>query len=58
MLVLAVATPAVFALETPIGKPQIRAGMEIAAVYLQPVAMEPDGMMRRASEADIHLEAD
>ncbi|HET9046301.1 MAG TPA: iron transporter [Casimicrobiaceae bacterium] len=58
MLVLAVAAPAARALETPIGKPQIRAGMEIAAVYLQPVAMEPDGMMRRASEADIHLEAD
>lgn len=46
------------ALEVPIGKPQIRSGMEIAAVYLQPVPMEPDGMMRRVAESDIHLEAD
>lgn len=46
------------ALEVPIGKPQHQAGMEVAAVYLQPVAMEPDGMMRRAADSDIHLEAD
>ena len=46
------------ALETPIGKPQRQAGMEIAAVYLQPVSMEPAGMMRAAAESDIHLEAD
>lgn len=46
------------ALEYPIGMPQQRAGMEIAAVYLQPVSMEPDGMMRKAEESDIHLEAD
>jgi len=46
------------ALEYPIGKPQQRAGMEIAAVYLQPVAMEPEGMMRNASESDVHMEAD
>ena len=52
-----VALPAL-ALETPIGKAQIRAGMEIAAVYLQPVAMDPEGMMRRAADSDIHLEAD
>jgi periplasmic iron binding protein len=52
-----VAAPAC-ALEVPIGKPQVRAGMEIAAVYLQPVAMEPEGMMRRAADSDIHLEAD
>ena len=55
---LAMACGSTLALETPIGKPQIRAGMEIAAVYLQPVAMEPDGMMRRAADSDIHLEAD
>jgi hypothetical protein len=36
------------ALEYPIGTPQQRNGMEIAAVYLQPVVMEPDGMMRKA----------
>lgn len=52
-----VASPA-FALEYPIGKPQHQAGMEIAAVYLQPVPMEPAGMMRAVAESDIHLEAD
>ena len=46
------------AAEYPIGKPQIKNGMEVAAVYLQPVKMEPDGMMRKAEESDIHLEAD
>ena len=52
-----VAAPAA-ALEMPIGKPQRQAGMEIAAVYLQPVPMEPAGMMRAVTESDIHLEAD
>ena len=51
------ATPAL-ALEYPIGTPQQRAGMEIAAVYLQPIEMEPEGMMRKATESDIHIEAD
>lgn len=46
------------AAEYPIGTPQHRHGMEIGAVYLQPVAMEPDGMMRKASESDVHIEAD
>jgi uncharacterized protein involved in high-affinity Fe2+ transport len=46
------------ALEYPIGTPQQRAGMEIAAVYLQPVVMEPEGMMKKAEDADIHIEAD
>jgi len=46
------------AVEYPIGTPQQRAGMEIAAVYLQAVTMEPDGMMRKAEESDIHMEAD
>lgn len=49
---------AVPTVEYPIGRPQQRAGIEIAAVYLQPVQMEPDGMMRKASESDIHIEAD
>ncbi len=44
--------------EYPIGKPALRDGMEIGAVYLQPVTMEPEGMMLKASEADVHLEAD
>jgi uncharacterized protein involved in high-affinity Fe2+ transport len=51
------AAPAV-ALEYPIGTPQNLAGMEVAAVYLQAIDMEPEGHMRRAAESDIHLEAD
>jgi uncharacterized protein involved in high-affinity Fe2+ transport len=52
--------PAASAKEYPIGKPQIvsPAGMEVAAVYLQPVEMEPAGMMRAAKDSDVHLEAD
>lgn len=46
------------AIEYPIGAPQQRNGMEIGAVYLQAVAMEPDGMMRKAEDSDIHIEAD
>jgi len=46
------------AIEYPIGTPQNQAGMEIGAVYLQPIEMEPEGMMRKASESDVHLEAD
>ena len=46
------------ALEYPIGSPQQMAGMEVAAVYLQAVEMEPEGHMRKAAESDVHLEAD
>lgn len=46
------------ALEYPIGTPHNVAGMEIAALYLQAIDMEPQGMMRKAIESDIHLEAD
>lgn len=46
------------AVEYPIGTPQQRYGMEIAAVYLQPVEMEPEGMMRPAKDSDLHMEAD
>ena len=46
------------ALEYPIGSPKHLAGMEVAAVYLQAVEMEPEGHMRKATESDIHLEAD
>jgi len=49
---------AAHALEYPIGAPQHAAGMEIAAVYLQPIEMEPAGHMRKASISDVHLEAD
>jgi len=54
---LGLAAPA-FAAEMPVGKPQHCGGMEIAAVYLQPITMEPEGMMRPARHSDIHLEAD
>ncbi|CAB3786148.1 iron transporter [Pararobbsia alpina] len=46
------------AAEYPIGKHVIQGGMEIGAVYLQPITMDPEGMMRKASDSDIHLEAD
>lgn len=46
------------AAEYPIGSPQINAGMEVSAVYLQPIQMDPPGMMLPADKADIHLEAD
>lgn len=44
--------------EYPVGKPQIVNHMEIGAVYLQPIRMEPEGMMLAANKADVHLEAD
>ncbi len=48
------------AAEYPIGKPHLHkpSRMEIGAVYLQPVTMEPTDMMRSALNSDIHLEAD
>jgi periplasmic iron binding protein len=46
------------ALEYPIGAPQNVAGMEVGAVYLQAIDMEPEGHMRKAAESDIHIEAD
>ncbi|SMC27543.1 hypothetical protein SAMN02745857_02906 [Andreprevotia lacus DSM 23236] len=46
------------AAEYPIGKPAIKAGMEIGAVYLQPIKMEPEGMMNPVEKSDVHLEAD
>lgn len=48
----------VAAKEYPIGKPQEKNGMEISAVYLQPIEMDPPGSMRLAKETDLHLEAD
>lgn len=57
---LLAATPnggSALAAETAIGEPVTKNAMEIAAVYLQPVMMEPHlpGMHERT---DIHLEAD
>ncbi|MFO1436169.1 MAG: iron transporter [Gammaproteobacteria bacterium] len=48
----------VLAKEYPIGTPVIQNGMEVAAVYLQPIEMDPPGMMRDAAASDVHLEAD
>ena len=55
---LAAAASVAQAVEYPVGTPQQRNGMEIAAVYLQPVLMEPDGMMAKPEESDVHMEAD
>jgi len=44
--------------EYPIGEPKTLNKMEIAAVYLDPIDMEPRGNDLPASQADIHLEAD
>jgi len=55
---LAMMSSVACAAEYPIGKPAERGGMEIGAVYLQPVEMDPPGLMRPAAESDIHLEAD
>jgi uncharacterized protein involved in high-affinity Fe2+ transport len=56
--VAAAFSSAASAIEYPIGEPQQKSGLEIAAVYLQPIEMAPAGMMRKASESDIHIEAD
>lgn len=62
-LFLLAATAALAALpaaarEYPIGKPIKQSGMEISTVYLQPIEMDPPGMMRAAGDSDVHLEAD
>ena len=48
VLAALVACPAA-ALEYPVGAPKNINGMEIAAVYLQPVDMEPEGHLRKAA---------
>lgn len=48
----------IWAIESPIGLPQSLYGMEIAAVFLQPIEMDPPDMMAKREESDIHLEAD
>jgi len=55
---LALGASLCLAAEYPAGNPVIANGMEIGAVYLQPIEMEPAGMMKPAAETDIHLEAD
>jgi periplasmic iron binding protein len=55
---LSAASAPALAVEYPIGAPENRYGMEIGAVYLQAVRMEPDGMMLQPEQSDIHIEAD
>lgn len=50
------ASTAALAGEVPIGEPIEKNGMEIAAVYLQPVKMQPT--LPGMDGADVHLEAD
>ncbi|MDL0087781.1 iron transporter [Campylobacter gastrosuis] len=57
-LALSLISSALVAGEYPIGEPVEINGMEIAAVYLQPIDMEPKGIDLAPSLADIHLEAD
>ena len=52
-----ISTPT-WSLEYPIGVPEHRNGMEIVAVYLQPVRLEPQGLMMPSEKSDVHLEAD
>jgi uncharacterized protein involved in high-affinity Fe2+ transport len=46
------------AAEHPAGKPLDKDGMQIMAVYLQPVEMEPAMSDQAPDKTDIHLEAD
>ncbi|SDX34494.1 iron transporter [Allgaiera indica] len=55
---LAAAPCVSFAKEYPVGTPVDVAGMEIGAVYLQPIKMDPPDIMAPAAATDIHLEAD
>ena len=43
-------TVSAFAKEYPIGKPQEQAGMEIGAVFLQAIEMDPPDVMRPAKD--------
>ena len=56
MLALSLASVIAMAGEHPIGEPIEQNGMEIAAVYLQPIDMEPKGIDLAPSKADIHLD--
>jgi len=58
MIAMAAIASDVSAKEYPIGKPKTLNGMEVGAVYLQPIEMDPPDVMRPAAESDVHLEAD
>ncbi|MFT4079291.1 iron transporter [Rhodomicrobium sp.] len=44
--------------EYPIGEAQKIGSLEVGAVYLAPIDMDPSGIDLPASQADVHLEAD
>ena len=46
IIALAAFTTTVAAKEYPIGKPKMIGGMEVAAVYLQPIEMDPHRFFR------------
>jgi periplasmic iron binding protein len=54
----AIAVAGAAAKEYPVGAPQEKNGMAIAAVYLQPIEIEPEDIMLPAAQSDVHLEAD
>ena len=58
LLVATVLAGSASAKEVPIGKHVQQNGLDVGAVYLQPIEMDPPGMMRVATDSDIHLEAD
>ncbi|WP_026597531.1 iron transporter [Methylobacterium sp. 77] len=58
LAIVALGSGVASAKETPIGPHVTRDGLEVAAVYLQPIEMDPPDMMRAAAQSDIHLEAD
>ncbi|MFK5597877.1 iron transporter [Methylobacterium sp. HMF5984] len=55
---LAGLTASAVAKEIPVGPHVTQNGLEVAAVYLQPIEMDPPDMMRAAAQSDLHLEAD
>lgn len=44
--------------EIPIGEPQVKEGLRVAAVYLQPVEIDQPSLMRDPKDSDLHFEAD
>jgi uncharacterized protein involved in high-affinity Fe2+ transport len=58
LLLIAFLSQIVMAGEIEIGKPVEKNGMNIGAIYLQAVMMEPMKPMEKGHYGDIHLEAD
>src|SRR5690606_41429779 len=46
------------AVEYTVAEAGEQGGMEVGAACLQPIELDPPGMMRPAKDADAHLEAD